>query len=71
MSEKVMYICPVCFRVCETEEQCHQHKMIECQVGNPGEDLRKPVTDRFGQYVSRAPRWFLKAIGRIKEKEAR
>jgi hypothetical protein len=62
----VFYICPKCFRVCETEEQCHEHKlMLECDTGDLDNERRKPVRDQFGHYVSRAPRWYLEAVGWI------
>lgn len=65
VSEKVFYICPVCFQVCDSEKECHAHRMIECEVGELGDERRKPVLDRFGNYVSRAPRWYLEAVGRV------
>ncbi|HLE14031.1 MAG TPA: hypothetical protein VI776_04720 [Anaerolineales bacterium] len=39
--------------------------MLECVPGEPGDDRRKPVSDRFGNLVSRAPRWYLEALGMI------
>jgi hypothetical protein len=63
--DTVLYICPVCFRVCETERECHQHRTRECHPGHPGDETRKPVMDQYGHYVSRAPRWFLEAQGII------
>jgi hypothetical protein len=36
--------------------------MLECKPGQPGADRRRPLRDRFGNIVSRAPRWFLEAI---------
>ena len=64
--ENTFYICPKCFRVCEDEEKCHQHmRMIECEIGDFGDDRRKPITDQFGHFVSRAPRWYLEAVGWI------
>lgn len=68
-SERVLYICPVCFQVCESERECHDHKMLACNVGEPGTEQRKPVKDRFGHFVSRAPRWFLDASGRLPGKQ--
>ena len=63
------YICPICFRVCDTDQECHQHQMIECQPGHIGDERRKPITDKFGNYVSRAPRWYLEAVTRKKKAE--
>lgn len=59
------YICPVCFRTCDTEIECHDHRMVECEAGIPGDERRRPVADRFGNYVSRAPRWYMEAVGWI------
>lgn len=69
----VLYVCPICFQVCETEQGCHEHQMtadhqmVVCKPGRLGEERRKPVNNRYGQYASRAPRWFLEALGWIKE----
>ena len=65
MDKEVVYVCPVCFKVCESERECHQHRMVECYPGKPGDECRKPMSDRFGQFVSRAPRWYLEAQGHI------
>ena len=62
-SERILYICPMCFKVCESEQECHAHTMLACDIGELGAEQRKPVKDRFGNYVSRAPRWFLDAAG--------
>jgi hypothetical protein len=61
--EKTIYICPVCFQVCDSVKECHAHRMIACNPGRPGDKRRKPVEDRFGKLVSRAPRWYLEAVG--------
>lgn len=60
--KQVFYICPICFRVREDESECHEHLMILCDYGHPGDERRKPVSDRFGNLVSRAPRWYLEAV---------
>jgi hypothetical protein len=58
---EVLYICPVCFRVCDSKRECHEHQTIECHTGRPGDARRKPLEDQFGNLVSRAPRWYLEA----------
>ena len=63
--EEVFYICPVCFQTCDTEMECHEHRALECFAGKPGAPCRRPLQDRFGQFVSRAPRWYLEAQNRI------
>jgi hypothetical protein len=62
--DSVIYICPICFRVCESESVCHEHIMVICDTGNPGDKRRKPLTDRFGNLASRAPLWYLEALDR-------
>lgn len=37
--------------------------MVRCYAGKPGSFRRKPLSDRFGHYVSRAPFWFIEATG--------
>ena len=64
----VIYVCPICFRVSDHEEECHEHKMVLCETGFPGDERRKPVIDQFGNLVSRAPRWYLDALN--KERKA-
>jgi hypothetical protein len=39
--------------------------MVKCDVGEPGDERRKPIVDRFGKYVSRAPRWYIEAVSWI------
>jgi hypothetical protein len=63
--ELILYLCPVCFQACDSEIECHAHRMLQCHVGQPGDERRKPVRDRSGNYVSRAPRWFLEAVWSI------
>ena len=65
--EAHFYICPVCFRVCDTKIECHAHQLLECQVGDLKDDRRKPITNHFGKLVSRAPRWYLEAQGWVKK----
>jgi len=62
--EQIFYMCPICFRVCESESECHEHRMVICKTGHPGDQRRKPVTDRFGNLVSRAPLWYLEAVSK-------
>jgi hypothetical protein len=59
----VFYICPICFQICESAQQCHNHRMVACSSGEPGDERRKPVLDQFGNYASRAPLWYVEAVG--------
>ncbi|MFL7892700.1 MAG: hypothetical protein AB8I56_11610 [Anaerolineales bacterium] len=45
--------------------------MISCETGNPGDEIRKPVTDAFGRLASRAPRWYLDALNRERKSRKR
>lgn len=67
--EDKFYICPICFQVCESKKACdlhiHAHRMVAAHPGEPGDLRRKPLQDRYGNLLSRAPRWFMEAIGRI------
>ena len=65
--EQVFYICPKCFRVCETESECHEHLMVICETGHPGDEKRKPVIDSDGRLVSRAQLWYLEALSRERD----
>ena len=62
MQETIFYICPTCFQVCDTPKQGHTHRMLKCRAGDWDDPRRKPVRDRFGNLVSRAPRWYLEAV---------
>jgi hypothetical protein len=61
----VLYLCPLCFQVCEEVSDCHEHQTLACRPGQPGDRRRKPLENQFGEYVSRAPRWYLEARGSI------
>ncbi len=66
MAEKlVLYICPRCFQALDTEPDEHEHhiRFIRCEPGEPHDDRRKPPTDHDGCVITRAPRWYLEAIG--------
>jgi len=65
MSRKLLYICPSCFTICESPVEEHKHQVIECYIGEADNIRRKPITDKFGCLVSRAPRWYLEACQRI------
>lgn len=61
----LFYICPFCFRVCDSCEECHEHQMICCDPGAIDAERRKPVMDASGHIQTRAPRWYLEAVGWI------
>lgn len=61
----IFYLCLTCFAVSQTEDECHGQRMIRCDAGRPGDERRKPVLDNRGRMKSRAPRWFLEAVGSL------
>ena len=62
----VFYICPTCFYACEIPDDGHEHVLLRVYPGSPGDERRKPITDRNGQILSTAPRWFHEAIIQIR-----
>lgn len=64
-SSALFFICPICFEVCDSCRDCHGHTMICCDAIEAGDERRKPVFGVGGRLISRAPRWFLEAVGWI------
>jgi hypothetical protein len=62
VTDRVFYFCLTCFAVSDSERECHGRRMVCCDPGEPGGDLRRPEMDDHGQLKSRAPRWFLRAV---------
>lgn len=62
-SAYLFYLCPTCFEATQDEEQGHRHGMLLCDPGPPGDERRKPLADESGRLKTRAPRWFLEAVG--------
>ncbi len=60
-----LYVCPECLKVSEIAGACHGKDMICCYTGEWGDERRKPVTDPYDRLLSRAPRWYLEAVGWI------
>lgn len=61
---QAFYICPTCFEASETEKMCHGQLMIHCTPDRLSGEKCKPVVGSDGRPLSRAPRWFLEAVGR-------
>jgi hypothetical protein len=61
------YLCPTCFYACETPDKDHEHALLRVDPGLPGNEKRKPITDRDGRILSAAPRWFHEAILQTKD----
>ncbi len=65
------YLCPICFEAFECDGEHHDHRLVRCDPGEPGDERRKPVINGSGRITSRAPRWFLEAIGTLPAQPAR
>ncbi len=66
-NESVLYFCHTCCRVFESYPEAHEHdEMVECHPGELDDERRKPIIDKNGHVMTRAPRWYLEAIGVIK-----
>jgi hypothetical protein len=65
MNEETILFCPRCFQICESPTHEHDHETIRCEIGKIGDVRRKPIYDRNGRLLTRAPRWFLESIGWI------
>jgi hypothetical protein len=64
------FLCPVCFNASVDGRECHDHQMICCRAGGPDDERRKPLMDAAGRVQSRAPRWYLEAVGWIRVESA-
>lgn len=60
--ELTFYICPTCFEVFDTNDERHPHPLIRCACGGLDDARRKPPMEG-GRLRSRAPQWFLEAVG--------
>jgi hypothetical protein len=58
----VFYLCPTCFYASDTPDDGHEHTLLRVDPGLPGDQRRKPVTDRDGLILSPAPYWFYEAL---------
>ena len=59
------YICPTCFAVAYEPIEGHPHPMVPCNAERI-EDC-KPLMTNDGQLRSRAPRWFIKEIDKLRD----
>jgi hypothetical protein len=57
---RVIYLCEICFRVTDKPEECLEgHRMIRCDVGEPGSERSRPLYDEEGRLKTHAPLWWL------------
>jgi hypothetical protein len=60
---RVFYLCPVCFRRSESDDECHAQRMVVCDAGEWDDERRRPIVGADGRLLTHAPRWFLEAVG--------
>ena len=58
----ILYLCPHCFYASDVPDERHEHPLVRMEPGPPGDERPKPITDRHGQILSPAPRWFHEAV---------
>jgi len=61
----IFYLCPKCFAAFDDEPADHPHAMLRINPAVLDVEARQPVMDQNGNLQSRAPRWFLEAIGTL------
>lgn len=64
MNDSEFWICPTCFYTSEQPDPGHPHIMICCKPGMRDDKCRRPPMDSRGRWMSRAPLWFFRALGR-------
>jgi hypothetical protein len=60
--QRVLYKCPICLRCSDTQDSCHQHQMVRCEMGEPGDESTQPVQTGDGRVLTHAPRWWVMAV---------
>ncbi len=58
---RTIYICRVCHLVGQHTLNCHPGNTVECDAGEPGDERSKPLFDKHGHLVTRAPKWWVEA----------
>jgi hypothetical protein len=61
-ASSVFYLCPTCFYASAIPDDSHEHVLLRVDPGLPGDERRKPLTDRTGVILSPAPFWFREAL---------
>ncbi len=61
LADRFVYICWVCHRVGQNPLNCHPGRSVEWDAGKPGDERSKPLFDKHGHLVTRAPKWWVEA----------
>lgn len=62
---RILYKCPICLRCSDTQDFCHRHQMVRCEMGEPGDESTQPVQASDGRVLTHAPRWWVMAVWEI------
>ncbi|MCL4489325.1 MAG: hypothetical protein M1570_14535 [Chloroflexi bacterium] len=61
MPSRKIYICRVCHSVDQRPTTCHPGKSVQCDIGDFGDERSRPLFDKKGNLVTRAPKWWVDA----------
>ncbi len=64
---KKFYMCPKCMEPAKKATPCPScgGQRLPCRPGEPDDPCRKPYMAPTGEIISRAPVWWLRAIGAL------
>ncbi len=61
MPSRMIYICRVCHAVDQRPMTCHPGRSVRCNIGDFGDERSRPLFDKQGHLVTRAPKWWVEA----------
>jgi hypothetical protein len=64
-ANRILYICEICFHSQTEPGECHDHPLIRCDAGCPGDECTQPVGAADGRLLTRAPRWWIYRHGKL------
>jgi hypothetical protein len=67
MNTSPFYLCPICFYASDIPNNRHEHRLLHIDLGVPGDERRKLLTDRIGRILSPALLWFHDAVAKVRK----
>jgi hypothetical protein len=66
-SVEIFYLCPRCMEPADEPLPCPRcgGQRVTCRPGTANDPVRKPLTTATGELRSRAPVWWLQAVGAL------
>ncbi len=58
---RAIYVCRICHRVDQRPMTCHPGQSVKCDAGTFGDERSRPLFDKNGRLVTRAPKWWVEA----------